>query len=272
MNHFCTTCGATRTDAERFCLQCGSQLDDEQREQHSARRAAQTPLSHTWRGPTIALAGAAVMALIAFAAFQAVHPGDSDSTSDSKAIAFAGAAHPTTTGPAPTPPTTSDSAQVAAVAAAKKLAVQKSQAGDVAAIVRQSAKARTKVVQAVALVRTCRDTTAGTTLLNQAIAGRAAVLGLLATVKVSALPNGAAMVGNLAQAQRESLRADEAFLRWAQSASYSCTYYSSADQDDSYNAGVAASAAAQAAKRKFVNRWTPIAELTGLQKYSTADI
>lgn len=141
-----------------------------------------------------------------------------------------------------------------------------------AAIVRQSAKARTKVVQAVALVRTCRDTTVGVTLLNQAIAGRAEVLGLLATVNVSSLPNGAAMVGNLGQAQHESLRADEAFLQWAQNASYSCSYYSSADQDDSYNAGVAASAAAQTAKRKFVNRWAPIAELTGLRKYSTADI
>jgi hypothetical protein len=133
------------------------------------------------------------------------------------------------------------------------------QARALAAVARRAPAAQEKSEAAIAQVLACDDLTAAKRGLRAAVEGRSALLTRLAKLDVSALPGGAAAVGDLREAQETLLRADRAYLQWALAAAWSCDYDSKPGVDLSYSRAVEATQEAAVAERRFAHRWTVIA-------------
>ncbi|MCD5311799.1 hypothetical protein [Kineosporia babensis] len=167
---------------------------------------------------------------------------------------------------------TEDPEAAAEEAAAKKLAQQKKQAKSLVKVIKQSEKARGKVREGVQLVSSCEDTVRGAALLREAVGIRAAVLSQLVDAEAGALPDGKKIVTALKDAQSESLRADQSYVRWADNGYWNCWESATAYQDSDYQAGADASVQAQAAKKRFVKYWKPVVELTGVRTFTVDQV
>ena len=112
-------------------------------------------------------------------------------------------------------------------------------------------------------------------LVESAISQRQTALnGLLASagsVPASALPNGQAMVNDLATALRASNAADNEYINWMEDIEgYGCPYPTSSDRH--FAAASSASAQATSAKTAFVGLWNPVAAQFGLSQYTAGQI
>jgi hypothetical protein len=136
----------------------------------------------------------------------------------------------------------------------------------------RSAAVRPTVQNAINAVQACsKSPSSGAATLQQAISTRQDILHGLATLDVSALPNGAQLVGALTAAMNNSLDADNDYHAWmADLVSSGSTCGSNPNQDSNYVAGGNASAAATTSKDAFLVIWNPMAPRYGQQTYSDA--
>jgi hypothetical protein len=134
----------------------------------------------------------------------------------------------------------------------------------------RSAAARPTVQNAINAVQACSESpSSGAATLQQAISTRQDILHGLATLDVSALPNGAQLVSALTTAMNNSLDADHDYHAWmADLVNSGRTCGSNPNQDSNYVAGGNASAAATTSKDAFVAIWNPMAPRYGQQTYS----
>jgi hypothetical protein len=136
----------------------------------------------------------------------------------------------------------------------------------------RSASVRSTIQSAIDGVRGCTESPArGEATLQQAIKTRQDILNSLPALSVSAVPNGARLVGTLTTAMQDSITADKDYLSWmADFAGSGRPCGSDPSQDSSYAAGQNASAAATTAKSAFVAIWNPLAPGYGQQVYSNS--
>jgi serine/threonine protein kinase len=134
----------------------------------------------------------------------------------------------------------------------------------------RSAAVRPTVQNAINAVQACSESpSSGSATVQQAISTRQDILHGLATLDVSALPNGAQLVGAFTTAMNNSLDADNDYHAWmADLVSSGSTCGSNPNQDSNYVAGGNASAAATTSKDAFLAIWNPMAPRYGQQTYS----
>jgi hypothetical protein len=87
------------------------------------------------------------------------------------------------------------------------------------------------------------------------------------SLRVDALPDGGTIQKVLVEALTHSLEADEAFVTWT-----SNVLDRGCGHDPDYDAGVAASSSAQAAKQRLVGLWNPVATRYALATRTDNDV
>ncbi|MEH1163879.1 hypothetical protein V6V47_00670 [Micromonospora sp. CPCC 205539] len=147
--------------------------------------------------------------------------------------------------------------------AARRLA----QARMVDALLSESVTSRGDLATAIAAVGECRNLRQSLGLMTGVAQQRRAQSDQARALMVDALEDGPAMRSYLVAAFTSSGDADDAYAAWAQrSISSGCSL------DANWRRGNQLSAQAQAAKREFLARWTPIASSCGLPSRTTKDI
>ncbi|WP_229074266.1 hypothetical protein [Actinoplanes sp. DH11] len=132
------------------------------------------------------------------------------------------------------------------------------QASALATLLDGSGRDRQKVIRAVEDVAGCDRPGRAATALDEAAAGRAALLTRLGGLRTDGLPDGAQLRAELGEALAHSREADEAYAQWARAVSRNgCG--SSSMNGDHRDRGDAASKDATAAKKRFVTLWNPTA-------------
>ncbi|MDH2429664.1 hypothetical protein [Sphaerisporangium sp. TRM90804] len=166
---------------------------------------------------------------------------------------------PDTTAPDPTDQDTADPGAGDAAA----------QAGGVDALLSDSGSARSGLGDAIARASRCER--AGVRTIREVTAARREQLARARELAVDALDGGAELKRALVEALDASRAADAAFLAWAtRHLDGGCG--GPIAEDDDYRLGLSHSEEAQAAKRRFVDVWRPIAATHGLPERQVDDI
>jgi hypothetical protein len=116
-------------------------------------------------------------------------------------------------------------------------------------------------------LRTCDDVAAGVSGFQQVVRDRQQELSQSKGLKVDQLPNGAGLRTSMVAAYQSSLKADQAYLAWAQEIQGRGCGGKIAPLTGHYKAAIAANGKAGPAKRQVVAAWKPIAASHGLPKY-----
>jgi hypothetical protein len=171
-----------------------------------------------------------------------------------------------------TAPTTTVTTKPATSSTVAPSSVERTEAGQLANLLSQNSGARGMVVTATQGVENCSVSPAsGTSQLQSAINTRNSILSQLGSTSVDALPAGRQMVSALGDAMRSSLTSDQDYVAWmGDVATQGCPLPTASDA--SYQAALAASSQATAAKQTFANLWNPTAAQFGLQQYNESDL
>jgi hypothetical protein len=117
-------------------------------------------------------------------------------------------------------------------------------------------------------LRTCNDVAAGVPGFQQVVRDRQQELSQSKGLKVDQLPNGAGLRTSMVAAYQSSLKADQAYLAWAQEIQGRGCGGKIAPLTGHYKAAIAANGKAGPAKRQVIAAWKPIASGHGLPKYA----
>jgi len=143
------------------------------------------------------------------------------------------------------------------------------QAATVNDVLTKSAKSRRELARALPEAERCSNMSRAINRLKRVASERRSEVKAAAAAQVGALPNGAALASDLTRALRDSLHADEDYLRWArQWAACSAPPVRTAP----YHEGVSESRAATADKKAFLRLWDPIAAQYGMPHWPQGKI
>jgi hypothetical protein len=117
-------------------------------------------------------------------------------------------------------------------------------------------------------LRTCDDVAAGVPGFQQVVRDRQQELSQSKGLKVDRLPNGSSLRKSMVAAYQSSLKADQAYLAWAQEVQGRGCGGKIAPLTAHYKDAIAANGKAGPAKRQVVAAWKPIATSNGLPKYA----
>jgi len=166
--------------------------------------------------------------------------------------------------PGSTPTTSTSTSASAASKQAEKRAATK-----LAALLPQSGKDRTAVVNAYGHVQGCKMLPQAASTFTTAAKNRQALLSKLATLPGrSALP--AALLSDLRQAWQASVQADGDYAKWAEDAITHCKKGN--PKDPNLKASFGPDGQATNGKTAFVKLWNPIATRFGLQTYTVGQL
>ncbi|NUT39144.1 MAG: hypothetical protein HOV86_04075 [Thermoactinospora sp.] len=143
------------------------------------------------------------------------------------------------------------------------------QAEAVESLLSGSHSSRSSLSEAITAAGRCERS--GVTDIARITASRREQLADARRLDVTALAGGQAVKRALVEALDSSHRADAAFHAWARRyQDGGCTGPVAGDRD--YRRGLAHSESAQAAKRRFVDAWRPLAQTYGLTEWTADDI
>ncbi|WP_185792557.1 hypothetical protein [Actinoallomurus bryophytorum] len=117
-------------------------------------------------------------------------------------------------------------------------------------------------------LRTCDDVAAGVPGFQQVVRDRQQELSQSKSLKVDQLPDGAGLRKSMVAAYQSSLKADQAYLAWAQEVQGRGCGGRIAPLTAHYKDAIAANGKAGPAKRQVIAAWKPIASSHGLPKYA----
>lgn len=145
-------------------------------------------------------------------------------------------------------------------------------ASAVAALLAQSADARSTVIAATQAVENCTaDPDSQIPQMSAAEAQRTSALQQLGSINANDFPDGSTMISDLSAAFNASNQADQGYAAWMSDVEGTqCPYATSSDSN--YQAASAASSQAVAAKSAFLALWNPIAAQFNLTQYSQDQI
>jgi hypothetical protein len=135
----------------------------------------------------------------------------------------------------------------------------------------RSVASRHKLNAAIDLVNRCTALATALSRMRDVGTERQQQLDAVGSADVSALPNGDQLRAALSDALRNALAADQAYVSWtAPTVSGGCA--NTGRRRAAFAQGRAASDQAQAAKKRFLAIWNPIAAQEGLAQRSSTDI
>jgi hypothetical protein len=264
----CPTCGLDNDPSSPACARCNTTLI-------GASRAETTELSETTepatsatpaapvygrspRGPgrlPLFAAAAAVLLIAVVAAVIVVHQSD----------------QPGAGTPAPPVPIVTQTGPTTPVETTTTGASAHDQAARVDAVLDQSIASRRRLNAAIDLVNRCTALSTALTRMRDVGAERQRQIETVGSADLSALPGGDRLRAALSDALRNALEADQAFVSWtAPTVSGGCA--NTTRRRTAYAQAQAASTRAQAAKKRFLAIWNPIALGQGLPQRSNTDI
>jgi len=213
--------------------------------------------------------GLAVLGVIAvLAASRVSHRGVTNATPATTAGPPTTAAH-TPTGASSSSGAVSSSASQSRSTSAANRQRGLAQASTIAGYLTDSAQARHGVGAAISAISGCTNIASAVTTLHNAADVRAHIVEALASVDVSALPNGAATVADLSRAMGASASADRHYAAWGESVA-GC--HGQAPHNPELAAAQQADAIATDAKQRFADEWNRIAAIYGLAEQSANSI
>jgi hypothetical protein len=143
------------------------------------------------------------------------------------------------------------------------------QAATVNDVLAESAKSRHELAKGLSEAERCSDMSRAIGRLKRVASERRSEVKAVAAAPVGALPNGTALTSDLTRVLRDSLHADEDYLRWARQWA-ACS--APPARTTPYHEGVAASQAATADKKAFLRQWDPLAAGYGLPDWPQGKI
>jgi hypothetical protein len=152
-------------------------------------------------------------------------------------------------------------------AVARPAGSARQQAAKIDSLLDRSVTSRTKLNNAIDRVRRCTGLAGALSDMRAVGDERTKQLADLAAADVSALTDGTTIQATLKSALGYALAADQQFVAWAEPTSGGCG--DTAARTAAWEGGQTASKQAQAAKKKFVAAWNPVAVPLGFAQRTT---
>ena len=271
----CPTCGLENDPTSTACARCNTALSEPPTAPFAAPmappayRPVEQPTAPIYRAAPVRpgrlplfAAAAAVLLIAVVAAAIIVYRGSG--TPPAQVLNGAGSTQPATD--EPTQPITEDPTQPITEGPSAH-----DQAVVIDGLLGRSVASRRKLNAAIDLVNRCTALATALSRMRDVGTERQQQLAAVGSADLSALPNGDQLRAALSDALRNALAADQAYVSWtAPTVSAGCA--NTGRRRAAFAQGRAASDQAQAAKKRFLAIWNPIAAQEGLAQRSSTDI